>query len=185
MTNEKKEDLRVIKTHKLLCDALFDLLKEKSFENIKLNEICKRAMVHKTTFYNHFEDKYDLLKYALLNLQKELLQSSNYDEEENIIDYYCTLAKTYMNHIKKNKNVYKSLISYNKDSIGMQILYNNFKGDVENRLKKEKEVLVPVNYISNYYVSGVFAVILEWFINGMKESEDEMINYLKILIGTR
>ena len=67
----------------------------------------------------------------------------------------------------------------------MQILYNNFKGDVENRLKKEKEVLVPANYISNYYVSGVFAVILEWFINGMKESEDEMINYLKILIGTR
>ena len=182
--NEKKEDLRIKKTHKLLCDALFSLLQEKPFEKIKLNEICERSMVHKTTFYNHFDDKYDLLKYALLSLQKELVIEDTY-ESNDIIDYYCNLAKKYMNHIKKNKEVYSSLVLYNKDSIGMDILYNNFKLDVENRLKDEKNVLLPVNYISNYYVSGVFAVILEWFSKGMKEDEDTLISYIKLLIGTR
>ena len=63
--------------------------------------------------------------------------------------------------------------------------YNNFKLDVENRLKDEKNVLLPANYISKYYVSGVFAVILEWFSKGMKEDEDTIISYIKLLIGTR
>ena len=54
----KKEDLRVKKTRKLLCMALFELLQQKSFEEIRLTELCDKSMVHKTTFYNHFNDKY-------------------------------------------------------------------------------------------------------------------------------
>lgn len=34
----KKEDLRVKRTHKLLCNSLFELLQEKSFEEIKLKD---------------------------------------------------------------------------------------------------------------------------------------------------
>ena len=57
-------DLRIKKTYKLLTEALIKLLGEKPLSEIKLNEICDLAMVHKTTFYNHFSDKYDLLKYT-------------------------------------------------------------------------------------------------------------------------
>lgn len=180
----KKEDLRVKRTHKLLCNSLFELLQKKSFEEIKLNEICKRSMVHKTTFYNHFSDKYDLLKYALTELQKELVDEINSNDKEDIIEYYCMIAKIYMKHIKENYKLYSSLITYNKDSISMDIFFNNFKSDVESKLKKQN-VLIPVNYISNYYVSAVFAVVLEWFKRGMKESEDTMISYIKLLIGIR
>lgn len=181
---DKKEDLRVRKTHKLLCNALFELLQEKPFEDIKLNEICDRSMVHKTTFYNHFSDKYELLKYAILELQKELISDIANNEEENLVEYYCNIAKLYMEHMKENSKLYSSFLNYNKDSISVDIFYNNFKQDIENKLSN-KSVLIPKNYISNYYVSGVFSLILEWFKNGMKESEDLMITYLKSLIGTK
>ena len=68
-----KLDLRIQKTYKLLIEALFELMKEKPFESIKLTEICEKAMVHKTTFYHHFTDKYDLLKFAITELQKSML----------------------------------------------------------------------------------------------------------------
>lgn len=178
----KKEDLRVKKTRKLLCMALFELLQQKSFEEIRLTELCDKSMVHKTTFYNHFNDKYELLKYALNELQKELIEKINSSSNNNVIDYYCDIAKIYMEHIKTNAKLYSSLISFNKDSISMDIFFNNFKKDLEKRIDNKT---IPVNYISSYYVSGVFAVVLEWFKNGMKESENQMIEYIKILIGTR
>ena len=49
------------KTKIYLSNALLELLKTKSFDNIKVTEICDKALIHKTTFYNHFEDKYELL----------------------------------------------------------------------------------------------------------------------------
>ena len=52
--NEDKEDLRVIRTRKLLSTALFDLMAEKDFSQITVNDICEKAMVRRATFYNHF-----------------------------------------------------------------------------------------------------------------------------------
>jgi len=51
-------DLRTIRTYKLLKDSLLELLSKDSFDNIKVNDICNLAMVHRTTFYSHFADKY-------------------------------------------------------------------------------------------------------------------------------
>ena len=50
-------DLRIIKTRKALCDAFIILLGEKPFEDITVNELCKKAMVRRATFYQHFEEK--------------------------------------------------------------------------------------------------------------------------------
>ena len=56
---EKKVDLRILKTHKALCETFSTLLEEKKFEEITVNELCQRAMVRRATFYKHFADKYE------------------------------------------------------------------------------------------------------------------------------
>ena len=70
-----KEDLRVIRTRKLLSKALKDLLQEKSFDKITVNDVCDKAMVHRATFYNHFVDKIDLLDYVFDEMQSEIYQN--------------------------------------------------------------------------------------------------------------
>ena len=62
--NNEKTDLRVRRTYKLLSDALISLMKVKPFEKISVMDICNEAMVHRATFYTHFEDKYQLLKFS-------------------------------------------------------------------------------------------------------------------------
>ncbi|POA00817.1 TetR/AcrR family transcriptional regulator, partial [Staphylococcus carnosus] len=52
-------DLRVIKTKRALSDSLFKLLENTMFSSITVNMICEEALVHRTTFYKHFYDKYD------------------------------------------------------------------------------------------------------------------------------
>lgn len=176
---KEKKDLRIQKTYKLLAEALIKLLQEKPFAEIRLNEICEEALVHKTTFYHHFTDKYDLLKYTITLIQKEMLTKLDTSSEDNLLDYYCNLAKIYMSNIKKNQQFYRSILSSEGNTICTDLLYDMFIEDVEKRLG---QVDIPSFYISSYYVSGVFAVINEWFLRGMKESEEEISGYLRKII---
>ena len=74
MINEQEPgDLRVRRTHKLLWEALMTLMTEQEFETISVKEICDRAMVHRTTFYKHYEDKYDLLTRGMQQTHEMLL----------------------------------------------------------------------------------------------------------------
>ena len=58
-------DPRVRRTRKLLQQALTDLLAEKSFHSINVQDVVDRATVNRATFYAHFPDKYALLDYVV------------------------------------------------------------------------------------------------------------------------
>ncbi len=170
-------DLRIRKTKKLLMEALIELLEKKPFSEIKLNEICERAMVHKTTFYSHFKDKYDLLKYSIQTIQKDMLEKLPITQ--NVLDYYIELAKLYMTNIKENENLYRQLLSNDIDNLCTNILINMFIKDLEKNIKEEQ---IPIYYVATFYVHGVFAIINDWFKRGMKETEESIIEYIKKLI---
>ena len=53
-------DLRVLKTKKNIREAFLELRKNRSLDDIKVNALCEKAMVNKTTFYNHYQDIYEL-----------------------------------------------------------------------------------------------------------------------------
>lgn len=55
-------DRRKRKTRKAIFDACVELLKEKEFQTITINEIVEKADINRGTFYLHFEDKYDMMK---------------------------------------------------------------------------------------------------------------------------
>src|ERR1700686_1800719 len=55
-----ESDPRVKRTRLLLQVALVDLMAEKSFDAISVQDIAERATLNRTTFYDHFADKYEL-----------------------------------------------------------------------------------------------------------------------------
>jgi len=54
-------DPRVVRTRRLLQDALCKLLQEKGFNEISVQDIADAATVNRATFYAHYRDKYGLL----------------------------------------------------------------------------------------------------------------------------
>ena len=99
--NEEHLDLRQRKTRKLLVEALAQLLEEKSFQELSVTDICRRAMVHRTTFYAHFNDKQELLRYLLENKEKVISRESLLDNvwgfdfvgETNAVDVYIRFLR--------------------------------------------------------------------------------------------
>src|SRR5712692_2043457 len=61
VTQAKGVDPRVKRTRKLLQQALIELLQEKGFASISIQDIAERATVNRATHYAHFTDKYALL----------------------------------------------------------------------------------------------------------------------------
>ena len=57
----EKKDRRTRKTRQLLRNTLLELLKEKRYEDISVQDIIERADVARSTFYVHYMDKDDLL----------------------------------------------------------------------------------------------------------------------------
>lgn len=74
---EKKSDLRVRKTYDALIRAFEKLLSEKTFDDITINELCETALIRRPTFYSHFEDKYDFLRFYLNEIQSQIESKSN------------------------------------------------------------------------------------------------------------
>lgn len=66
-------DPRVKRTRKLLQQAFAELLSEREFHSITVNDITERAEVNRATFYLHFDDKYALLSYSVREALQQLL----------------------------------------------------------------------------------------------------------------
>ena len=47
---KKKEDLRVVKTKANLYRGLMELMKDQTFEEIKVSDICNKSMINRSTF---------------------------------------------------------------------------------------------------------------------------------------
>ena len=54
-----------IRTDKAIIQAFIDLLKEKSFEKITVQDILERTPVTRATFYAHYHDKYEIAERML------------------------------------------------------------------------------------------------------------------------
>lgn len=58
------EDPRVKRTRQLFVQAFNDLVgKKRNIYSISVHDITNQATVNRTTFYAHFQDKYDFLEY--------------------------------------------------------------------------------------------------------------------------
>ena len=75
METTTRLDPRVKRTRQLIQQAFMQLMAEKDFQNITVQDITERAEVNRATFYAHFEDKYALLNYMVWETFHELLLS--------------------------------------------------------------------------------------------------------------
>lgn len=183
---DKKIDLRIVKTKRLLYTTLEDLMKEQSFEEIKVSDICAHALINRSTFYAHYTDKYELLAEYISDLKNSL--AFELDKNQNIRnskEYYLEMLKLLLDHMDEKKDTYASIIIHNKNSIMMDILYDVINKDIVKQIKENSNSSgdkIPGDIISKFYLGAVFNVCLEWFRYDNKYSKKDMIHYIELLI---
>lgn len=184
--SDKATDLRIVKTRKALADALFELLNKKSFDEIKVVDICEAAMVHRTTFYKHFEDKYHLLNYVINDIINELTEgiSSNtqYSTPE---EFYTALLHVLVEYVHKNETKFRLIAKNNVSNMFVHTMHGIISAHILEFLKdfskRGYSFEVPLPLIAQYRSGGMIFVTYYLLENNNPYDVDELYNYMYCL----
>jgi len=181
----KKEDLRILKTKASLYRALIILMKEKEFEQIKISEICTKSMINRSTFYDHFNDKYELLESFMNDLKKELEESIKVNiETKTIKEYYMEILKVMLDYIDENIDIYSAAVKINSNSIARDMMKDVVIESVTSKLDESftNKTNIPNKDIVLFYASGVINVLVKSLQDKNTFNKEEILKTLSILI---
>ena len=58
-------DFRADRMNTLIVNTFFDCLETENFSNLTVGKLAESARINRSTFYRHFEDKYQLRDYVV------------------------------------------------------------------------------------------------------------------------
>lgn len=146
-------------------NALVELLKTKTFDEIQIQEICIKAGYNRSTFYRSYTSKVDIL----LNEFKKGL--NKYVELVNKSQDFSFINKTKLlfDLLKESSTLMLLMHKAGLDNDVYNLFYDIYPVDNEYEKKLGK-------YYKPFRTAGMFKIIIEWLTTGMKESTLKMAN---------
>lgn len=145
-------------TKGLLVQSLKDLVQEIPLEKITIADICQRHNMNRKSFYYHFKDKYDLLKYIF---HVEFIQLRP-QESPPAPHHICSLC----NYLYENQDFYRHVLRPHQHNYFRLYFYETIQGFVE---KGVEEILPPekkddfhVFFLTDGLVCGIERWIMDY-----------------------
>jgi AcrR family transcriptional regulator len=181
-----KDDLRIRRTRKFLSDALFQLMEEQPFDSISVIGICERAMVHRTTFYAHFEDKNHLFRYAVSELQKRfdrvgVMGTACADTEGLILKIF----ENALSYLRDHRTLYQTGVGKSGAFVidmFSEMLVDDIRNKLEERGKQGLRLVVPPVIAAQFYAGAIVGLGRSWLDSGLTMEIVEMRDYMERLI---
>ena len=184
--SEPKIDRRIIRTRRMIRDALTELMEEKGFEGVTVRDLTEKANINRGTFYLHYRDKYDLMEQSegeLLTeieaMVKEFNKVTNPQKALTLIhqqEPYPFLLKL-LEYIRENADFMKVILGSKGDPAFQvklkELVQVHLLEKVTNHLTSS-EMFVPLGYLSAFITSAYLGVIQQWLENGMEQSPKEI-----------
>lgn len=183
----RKDDLRKIKTRMALDGAFTSLIKEKSFDDISVKDITERAMINRGTFYMHFQDKYELLNAyeteLLSDLSKNLME--NIDEHQKLTRKMAKdIAIKTFEYVDINSE--RIIALFNNPGVKgfeqkIQEYMSAYYRDKVSQILNPEKVKVDINYLIAYITGAHISLMKRWLENQRRESWEELAQILEII----
>lgn len=182
----KSTNTKNTKTKTALSDALLELLDKYPFEDIKVVDICNKALVHRTTFYKHFEDKYQLLDYVINEVITELVSSLNTAETEiNPEEFFSRLLKTMIEYVHSKRRKFRLIIKNNAYGTFLQSMQKAISEHILTYLYALEKIgyvyTVPPKVIAAYYSGGFISTAYFFLAQKNTYTTEEIYSYISQL----
>ena len=178
MTSQGKNAIDI-----LLAESFKELAKTRPIEKITIKEITDKAGVIRPTFYNHFQDKYELLEWIV---QKELMEPVEPLLNNGMLKEGVTFVLT---AIEREKEFYMKAVQLEGQNSFTEVLKscvaNILIGHLAMDRLKEK---VPYQWITpeliaDYYAQQLCYVTVVWIKGGMSEPLMELVEIYSQIIN--
>jgi AcrR family transcriptional regulator len=171
----KTNDRRSARTQRSLSEALVELIKEKRFDDITVQNVIDRADVGRSTFYSHFRDKEDLFQKDWERFLDGFAQHIDWEKAGR--GPFVPVVYLF-NHLQEYQHFYQSLVRSRKtDAVfksGISHLSQEIETALTARLRNKPAPSIPVPILANYLASELFALLSWWLDHKMPHSPERM-----------
>lgn len=163
-------------TKRALADTLKKLGKTKDINKITVQDIVEGCGVNRQTFYYHFDDKFELVKYIYeTELFDPLMENLSFDNWEPKMIEALRVIKSmrdfFMNTVAASSSFFQGYMQ--------KTLFGVFCVAVED-LDSSNQVSDETKEIyARFLTYGTSGVILDWIMDGAKMKEEDLVEELK------
>lgn len=144
-----------------------ELIQTKEINEISVTDICKKAKINRTTFYNNYLDIYDLADKIKEKLEHDVLALY---EEERTNQYNSNDFSKILHLIKENPLFFKTFFKLGFDS--NNLFSQNYEYDTnQSKMFYNDEF---IDYHIEFFRAGFNAIVKKWLYNGCQESVENM-----------
>lgn len=175
LSSDRSIDQRVRRTRDRLGDALIELVQEKPFDSITVQEVLDRAEVGRSTFYAHYRDKDDLFVSDI----DEFLEmfASMLSRRGESSDRVAPVRELFA-HVADARRLYEAFVASGKLADFMDLAQGHFARSIEARLRElprargidaeQREVLAQAS-------AGAMLSLMTWWLRqGARPAPEEM-----------
>lgn len=184
--SQSKTDRRVRRTRTLLTDALFSLLKEKSYKDITVKELCDAADINRGTFYLHYKDIYDMVEQIEQSVLFELTELVTMHTADNLHTNPAPIIHDIFELIGSQQDLCRALLGPNGDISFLTQVKQLFRGwllEMYKPLLSEKD-LVRFEYFYSYVAAGCVGLMESWLMSKNPEPVHEIADLASNIIST-
>ena len=176
-------DARIQRTHDLLLGALTQQLNEKTFDEVKVKDLCEAAGIHRSTFYAHFEDKSHLLTFGIQTLMDELVLICPGRFDPRIFARF--IYRTFK-FFRNNRRAYALLLLEPRNAVARQLLHAEFVRSFKDGIRAVAPDDSPAELTlkSEYLIGALLGVVAQWLSEGAQTPAHEMARQFTDLAST-
>ena len=160
---QDKPDRRSQRTRRLVISAMLELMAEKSYDAITVQDLLDRANIGRSTFYSHYFDKEDVLA-SLAEQMLEMLRKplSQRDAGQGIIP-----SLELFQHALQNQQHFRAMLRGHAREVVWDAAQASLSRTIEQTLAAtlatKRSPSVPLTVMSQY-LAGAFLNLLKWWL---------------------
>lgn len=174
-----EDSAKVAQTKRLIESQFKILLGRKSIQKISVNEICKCTMISRSTFYLHFQDKYELLKYCL---DREFQRWSEAADKRSVEEYIVFALDSILAERNFYYNAFWGKPTNELLVIARDSCYRMFLNRLTEKQAEGIDVPQPVSTVAAFYAGAVISTIEQWLYEDLSITKEELAKCMKNLI---
>ena len=121
-------DLQFARTDRAIVEAVLRLLKQNSIERISIGDITEEAMVNRSTFYQHYPDKYAVLESLQKSYINELIERTQQAQASGATDF-ASIDAIFGSFFDTHRDTLKLLLSIRTETFDL-------RGELEKLLRR-------------------------------------------------
>ena len=161
-------DVRVLQTRKNIDDAFVKLLLQRSYRNLRVSDITRKAAIGRATFYAHFRSKDELLKSQLNRMLIPMLTPN--PGSPSLINCRALFA-----HVRTAPKLFHSIMGEGEIS-GLRVVSAALEAWLDKLLPQPNttDTPLPVSLVKRFVLSTLLTIISHGLQPGSSDSAEAM-----------